>query len=165
MEAAFRSTASPIHRSAPEPDFSRTSLPIPTRPTPRLYPLFNPVLLPYDLTRGGTLFPFVGHTDVKELAMYVQDTITKRNWTFNLGHSRRPVQRTYHRQPGGAAPGNLLQHPEDQHRSARLLCAHAGDAFQREPGALQHRMQLAGAESASGLLIQYADAARSRLSQ
>ena len=49
------------------------------------YPYFNPVLLPYDLTRGGTLFPFVGHTDVKELAMYVQDTITKRNWTFNLG--------------------------------------------------------------------------------
>ncbi len=49
------------------------------------YPYFNPVLLPYDLTRGGTLFPFVGHTDVKELAMYVMDTITKRNWTFNLG--------------------------------------------------------------------------------
>jgi hypothetical protein len=50
-----------------------------------LYPLFNPVLLPYDLTRGGTLFSFVGHTDVKELAMYVQDTITVKNWAFNLG--------------------------------------------------------------------------------
>jgi hypothetical protein len=50
-----------------------------------LYPLFNPVLLPYDLTRGGTLFPFVGHTDVKELAMYVQDTITVKSWAFNLG--------------------------------------------------------------------------------
>src|ERR1035438_3328733 len=31
------------------------------------------------------LFSFLGHTDVKELAMYVQDNITKRNWTFNLG--------------------------------------------------------------------------------
>ncbi len=50
-----------------------------------LYPYFNPVLLPYDLTRGGTLVPFVGHTDIKELAMYVEDTITKGNWSFNLG--------------------------------------------------------------------------------
>ncbi len=49
------------------------------------YPYFNSVLLPYDLTRGGGLYPFIGHTDVKELSMYVQDTITKRNWSFNLG--------------------------------------------------------------------------------
>ena len=54
-------------------------------PNSALYPLFNSVLLPYDLTRGGVLFPFVGHTDVKELAMYVQDTINVRNWSFNLG--------------------------------------------------------------------------------
>jgi hypothetical protein len=57
----------------------------PNAPNSALYPLFNNVLLPYDLTRGGVLFPFVGHTDVKELAMYLQDTITKRNWSFNLG--------------------------------------------------------------------------------
>jgi hypothetical protein len=53
------------------------------------YPLFNPVLLPYDLTRGGTLFrtaqSFPLHTDVKELALYVQDTITWKDWSFNLG--------------------------------------------------------------------------------
>jgi Carboxypeptidase regulatory-like domain len=42
-------------------------------------------LLPFDLTRGGALFPFHGHTDVKELALYVQDTINKGNWAFNLG--------------------------------------------------------------------------------
>ncbi len=42
-------------------------------------------LLPIDLTRAGSLFPFHGHTDVKELAFYVQDTITKENWSFNLG--------------------------------------------------------------------------------
>jgi hypothetical protein len=42
-------------------------------------------LLPFDLTRGGTQFPFRGHTDVKELALYVQDTISKGNWAVNLG--------------------------------------------------------------------------------
>src|SRR5579862_2739136 len=42
-------------------------------------------LAPFDLTRSGTLFPFNGHTDVKELALYVQDTITKGKWSFNLG--------------------------------------------------------------------------------
>ncbi len=57
----------------------------PNAPNSALYPLFNSVLLPYDLTRGGTLFPFYGHTDVKELAMYVQDNISVHNWTFNLG--------------------------------------------------------------------------------
>jgi hypothetical protein len=42
-------------------------------------------LAPYDLTRGGGLFTFNGHTDVKELALYVQDAITKGNWSVNLG--------------------------------------------------------------------------------
>jgi hypothetical protein len=42
-------------------------------------------LLPYDLTRGGGLFAFRGHTDVKQLAFYVQDQITKGNWSFNVG--------------------------------------------------------------------------------
>ena len=39
---------------------------------------------PYDLTQGGSLFHFHGHTDVKELALYIQDTITKGNWSFNV---------------------------------------------------------------------------------
>ena len=42
-------------------------------------------LLPIDLTRGGSQFTFPGHTDVKEFAVYVQDTITKGSWSFNLG--------------------------------------------------------------------------------
>jgi Carboxypeptidase regulatory-like domain/TonB-dependent Receptor Plug Domain len=46
---------------------------------------FNSALLPYDLTRGGTLFNFNGHTDVKELALYVQDQLKVRNWVFDLG--------------------------------------------------------------------------------
>jgi hypothetical protein len=48
-------------------------------------PDFNSALLPYDLTRGGGLFTFNGHTDVKQTALYVQDTITKGAWSFNLG--------------------------------------------------------------------------------
>ena len=46
---------------------------------------FNPVLLPYDLTRGGGYFNFIGHTDVKELALYAQDQIKAGNWLFNVG--------------------------------------------------------------------------------
>jgi hypothetical protein len=46
---------------------------------------FNPDLLPYDLTRGGTTYFWHGQTDVKQLALYAQDTITKGNWLFNLG--------------------------------------------------------------------------------
>ena len=42
-------------------------------------------LLPLDLTRGGNLFDFRGHTDVKQLALYIQDQITKGSWSFNVG--------------------------------------------------------------------------------
>ena len=50
-----------------------------------LYPLYSSVLAPYDLTRGGRLFTFNGHSDVKELSLYLEDTITKGAWNFNLG--------------------------------------------------------------------------------
>jgi hypothetical protein len=43
------------------------------------------ILQPYDLTSGGAAYLFHGHADIKELALYVQDTITKGNWSFNLG--------------------------------------------------------------------------------
>jgi hypothetical protein len=43
------------------------------------------VLAPYDLTRGGSLFSYSGHTDVKELGLYVEDQIKAKNWLFNLG--------------------------------------------------------------------------------
>jgi hypothetical protein len=48
-------------------------------------PDFNPILLPFDLTRGGGLFPFNGHADIKLLSLYVQDAITKGNWALNIG--------------------------------------------------------------------------------
>ncbi|MBV9761057.1 MAG: TonB-dependent receptor [Acidobacteriaceae bacterium] len=61
-------------------------------------PGFVPLLACYDLTRTAPLpasdgcpnstagrYAFNGHADIRELAMYVQDTISIRNWTFNLG--------------------------------------------------------------------------------
>ncbi len=57
----------------------------PNAPNTAFYPAFNPALFPYDLTRGGGLYTFNGHTDVKELALYVRDVITAGNWSLNLG--------------------------------------------------------------------------------
>jgi hypothetical protein len=72
----------------------------PSNPGGAQNPSFLPILGCYDLTRTAPLpasdgcpaglltstnFFFRGHTDVKELALYIQDTITKGNWNFNLG--------------------------------------------------------------------------------
>jgi outer membrane receptor protein involved in Fe transport len=61
---------------------------------------FTPLLGCYDLTRTATLplsdgcpsgqttsglYSYYGHTDIKETALYVQDSITVQNWSFNLG--------------------------------------------------------------------------------
>jgi hypothetical protein len=46
---------------------------------------FFPVLLPYDLTRGGALYSFFGHADIKEIALYAEDQIKAGNWLFNVG--------------------------------------------------------------------------------
>jgi hypothetical protein len=48
-------------------------------------PNYLPVLAPYDLTRGGTDYGYLGRTDVKELALYAEDEIKTGNWDFNLG--------------------------------------------------------------------------------
>ncbi|MGE5110578.1 MAG: TonB-dependent receptor [Acidobacteriaceae bacterium] len=56
-----------------------------TGPGQRVNPGFIPGLLSLDLTRGGSLFEFHGHTDVKQVAGYLQDNISWRNWTFLLG--------------------------------------------------------------------------------
>lgn len=48
----------------------------------------NPVcaiLAPIDLTTGGQIYHFRGHTDIKNLGLYVQDTITKGPWSINIG--------------------------------------------------------------------------------
>jgi hypothetical protein len=57
----------------------------PNAPGSAFYPYYNPILAPYDLSRGGTYYTFNGHTDVKELALYVRDNVTKGNWSLNIG--------------------------------------------------------------------------------
>ena len=54
-------------------------------PSATANPNYNPILAPYDLTANGTYYGYHGHTDVKQLALYGQDTITAGNWLFNLG--------------------------------------------------------------------------------
>jgi hypothetical protein len=46
---------------------------------------YNSVLAPYDLTRGGQLYHYFGHADVKELALYIEDQIKAGNWLLNVG--------------------------------------------------------------------------------
>ena len=48
-------------------------------------PNFQSVLRGYDVTRGGSSYFFLGRTDVKELALYIEDQIKAGNWNFNLG--------------------------------------------------------------------------------
>ena len=61
-------------------------------------PGYDPLLACYDLTRTSPLpasngcpssrsglYNFNGHANIRELAAYIQDTITKNRWTFNLG--------------------------------------------------------------------------------
>ena len=48
-------------------------------------PNYNPVLAPYDLTRGGSEYQYDGHTDVKEIALYAEDQIRVKQWMFNVG--------------------------------------------------------------------------------
>jgi hypothetical protein len=51
-------------------------------------PGYLPILGPYDLTRPTPttgLSNYIGHADIRELALYLQDTITLKSWTFNLG--------------------------------------------------------------------------------
>jgi hypothetical protein len=48
-------------------------------------PGYQPALLPYDLTRGGTLFRFRGATTIYEESAYVQDSIKVGQLNLNLG--------------------------------------------------------------------------------
>jgi hypothetical protein len=48
-------------------------------------PDFLPGLLPFDLTRGGSPFAFHGHTDIKQEALFAQDSLTLGNATVLLG--------------------------------------------------------------------------------
>jgi hypothetical protein len=48
-------------------------------------PNLSPGLIPFDLTRGGSLFQFHGRANINEQAVYVQDQMTIKNLSFNIG--------------------------------------------------------------------------------
>jgi hypothetical protein len=48
-------------------------------------PYYTSALAPYDLTRGGSYYKYFGHTDIKEMALFIEDEIKAGNWDFNLG--------------------------------------------------------------------------------
>jgi len=48
-------------------------------------PDFNPNLVAFDLTRGGSMFAFNGAGTIKEQAAYIQDEIKAGNATFKVG--------------------------------------------------------------------------------
>lgn len=48
-------------------------------------PDLAPGLVPYDLTRGGALFRYRGHADIRQQAFYVQDSIDIGKLTLNAG--------------------------------------------------------------------------------
>jgi len=65
--------------------------PTPTNPNQcasagfQVNPGLAPGLIPFDLSRGGSLFVFNGHTDIKEEAAYLEDTMKLGNWTLMGG--------------------------------------------------------------------------------
>ena len=84
------------------------------------------MLLPYDLTRNGGIYSYFGHTDMKELALYIQDQIKAGNWMFNLGirgdlYNGLSIARQAEPRLGTAT------HQEDEHGVAGLVCADAGE--------------------------------------
>ena len=48
-------------------------------------PQTEPGLVPFDLTRGGSLFHFAGRANINEYAIYAQDTLTLGNLTLTPG--------------------------------------------------------------------------------
>ena len=73
------------------PDGSPDTDPIPTNPDAcaalgfEANPNLAPGLVAYDLTRGGRLFTFGAHTDIKELSAYLEDSIKLGNWMIKAG--------------------------------------------------------------------------------
>ena len=93
-------------------------------------PNYNPVLAPYDLTRGGTTYTWHGRTDVKQLALYGEDQITAGHWLINAGirgdiYNGLAIQRVAEPRLGVAY---------SVHKTGTVLRAsyatHAGDAVQ-----------------------------------
>jgi len=97
---------------------------------------FLPILGCIDLTRAtpaagdgcmtpqSALFGFHGRGDIREIALYLQDTITKGNWSFNVGvrgDLYRGLTKESQIEPRA---GIFLQHQAEQYGYARFLRPH-----------------------------------------
>ena len=93
-------TLNPVCLTASGAPYTSPSLTNPAGCTGSLQPNpnFSPLLACYDLTRTAPLpgtdhcpnstsgeYTFNGHADIREVALYIQDTINVRSWTFNVG--------------------------------------------------------------------------------
>jgi Carboxypeptidase regulatory-like domain len=85
---------------------------------------FSPSLLAYDLSRGGQLFVFHQAGVINQAAFYAQDGITLGRWEVHQ-HAVR------------TAPRLCLQRQTDGHGASRGVCAHDGNAVQRESAAIE----------------------------
>ena len=91
---------------------------------------FNPVLLPYDLTRGGTNYNYFGHADIKELALYIEDSDQGGQLAVQPGDPRGFVQRADERAAGGTPAWGFLHFQAHEHGAARFVRANVGVAVQ-----------------------------------
>jgi len=96
-----------------------------------------PGLIPFDLTRGGSLFRFRDNGKINEYAVYVQDSYSLGHLTLNGGVRFDAYDGLS--QANGVEPriGVSYSHQADRHGAACLLFTHHGDAIQREPPAFE----------------------------
>ena len=122
-------------------------------------------LLPFDLTRGGGLFGFRGHTDVKQLALYIQDQITKGNWSFNVGLRGDFYNGLTTHKEAEPRLGLAYNIKRTQHRPSPFVCESAGDAVQRESDRRQRGMRQSSLKPAARLCFVQFNSVEPRLAQ
>ena len=92
-------------------------------------PNLSPGLVPYDLTRGGSLFQFHGNANINEQAGYAQDQITWKNWAFNVGlrfdHYDGITQDNLFR----AARRGFVPDQDDEYGAERFIYPQLGNAI------------------------------------
>ena len=83
-------------------------------------PNLQPGLVPYDLTRGGSLFRFRDSGKINQYAFYVQDSYHARQSDRERRPAHRPVQRSERGHRGRAAFRRFLSRQADRHGDARF---------------------------------------------